>query len=33
MASTATYWEVRKNSIKYWLQFDRHEIFNIAVVD
>lgn len=27
------YWElVRKNSIKYWLQFDRHEIFEIAVV-
>jgi pyrimidine-specific ribonucleoside hydrolase len=24
------YWElVRKNSIKYWLQFDRHEIFDI----
>lgn len=28
------YWElVRKNSIKYWLQFDRHEIFEIAVVN
>ncbi len=28
------YWElVRKNSIKYWLQFDRHEIFDIAVID
>lgn len=27
------YWElVRKNSIKYWLQFDRHEIFNIEVI-
>ena len=26
------YWElVRQNSIKYWLQFDRHEIFEIAV--
>ena len=28
------YWElVRQNSIKYWLQFDRHEIFEIAVVE
>jgi len=28
------YWElVRKNSIKYWLQFDRHEIFDIDVVE
>lgn len=27
------YWElVRKNSIKYWLQFDRHEIFDIEVM-
>ena len=27
------YWElVRKNSIKYWLQFDRHEIFDIEVI-
>jgi hypothetical protein len=24
------YWElVRKNAIKYWLQFDRHDIFTI----
>lgn len=28
------YWElVRQNSIKYWLQFDRHEIFDIRVID
>ncbi|MRR18836.1 hypothetical protein EG827_01450 [bacterium] len=28
------YWElVRQNSIKYWLQFDRHEIFEIAEVN
>jgi pyrimidine-specific ribonucleoside hydrolase len=28
-----TYWElVRKNSIKYWLGLDRHEIFEIEVV-
>jgi pyrimidine-specific ribonucleoside hydrolase len=28
-----TYWElVRKNSIKYWLSMDRHEIFDIEVV-
>ena len=28
------YWElVRKNSIKYWLQFDRHEIFDIEVIE
>ena len=28
------YWElVRQNSIKYWLQFDRHEIFEIAAVE
>ena len=28
------YWElVRQNSIKYWLQFDRHEIFDIDVVE
>ncbi len=28
------YWElVRQNSIKYWLQFDRHEIFEIDVVE
>ncbi len=27
------YWElVRKNSIKYWLQFDRHEIFEIETI-
>jgi pyrimidine-specific ribonucleoside hydrolase len=27
------YWElVRQNSIKYWLQFDRHEIFDIQVI-
>ncbi|HCM59483.1 MAG TPA: hypothetical protein DIS74_03750 [Bacteroidales bacterium] len=27
------YWElVRQNSIKYWLQFDRHEIFDIEVI-
>lgn len=27
------YWElVRQNSIKYWLQFDRHEIFEIEVI-
>lgn len=27
------YWElVRKNSIKYWLQFDRHDIFDIEVI-
>lgn len=27
------YWElVRKNSIKYWLQFDRHEIFDIEII-
>jgi len=26
-----TYWElVRKNSIKYWLSMDRHEIFDIV---
>ncbi len=28
-----TYWElVRKNSIKYWLSMDRHEIFEIAEI-
>lgn len=28
------YWElVRQNSIKYWLQFDRHDIFEIAVLE
>ncbi len=28
------YWElVRTNSIRYWLQFDRHEIFNIEVIN
>lgn len=28
-----TYWElVRKNSIKYWLSMDRHEIFDIEVI-
>lgn len=28
------YWElVRQNSIKYWLQFDRHEIFEISVIN
>jgi len=28
------YWElVRQNSIKYWLQFDRHSIFDIAVIN
>lgn len=28
------YWElVRKNSIKYWLDFDRHEIFNIEEIN
>ncbi len=28
------YWElVRQNSIKYWLQFDRHEIFDIRTVN
>lgn len=27
------YWElVRQNSIKYWLQFDRHEIFDIEMI-
>ena len=27
------YWEmVRQNTIKYWLQFDRHEIFDISVI-
>ena len=27
------YWElVRQNSIKYWLQFDRHEIFAIEII-
>jgi hypothetical protein len=27
------YWElVRKNSIKYWLNLDRHEIFDIEIV-
>lgn len=27
------YWElVRQNSIKYWLQFDRHEVFNIELI-
>ncbi len=27
------YWElVRQNSIKYWLQFDRHEIFEIEII-
>ena len=27
------YWElVRKNTLKYWQQFDRHEIFNIEVL-
>jgi pyrimidine-specific ribonucleoside hydrolase len=29
-----TYWElVRKNSIKYWLSMDRHEIFEIEVIN
>jgi pyrimidine-specific ribonucleoside hydrolase len=29
-----TYWElVRKNSIKYWLNLDRHEIFKIEEID
>jgi pyrimidine-specific ribonucleoside hydrolase len=29
-----TYWElVRKNSIKYWLSLDRHEIFDIEEID
>ncbi len=28
------YWElVRQNSIKYWLQFDRHEIFDIEILE
>ncbi len=28
------YWEmVRQNTIKYWLQFDRHSIFDIAVIN
>ena len=28
------YWElVRQNSIKYWLQFDRHEIFEIEMIN
>jgi pyrimidine-specific ribonucleoside hydrolase len=28
------YWElVRQNSIKYWLQFDRHEIFDVKVIN
>ncbi len=28
------YWEmVRQNTIKYWLQFDRHEIFEIEVIN
>jgi pyrimidine-specific ribonucleoside hydrolase len=28
------YWEmVRQNTIKYWLQFDRHEIFDIEVIN
>jgi pyrimidine-specific ribonucleoside hydrolase len=28
------YWElVRQNSIKYWLQFDRHEIFDIRMIN
>lgn len=28
------YWElVRKNSLKYWLHMDRHNIFNIEVID
>jgi len=28
------YWElVRQNSIKYWLQFDRHEIFEFEVIN
>jgi len=28
------YWElVRQNSIKYWLQFDRHSIFDIQVIN
>jgi hypothetical protein len=28
-----TYWElVRKNSIKYWLSMDRHEIFEVEVI-
>lgn len=27
------YWElVRQNSVKYWLQFDRHEIFDIEII-
>jgi len=24
---------VRKNSIKYWLNLDRHDIFNIEVIN
>jgi hypothetical protein len=28
------YWElVRKNSIKYWKDLDRHEIFEIEVIE
>jgi pyrimidine-specific ribonucleoside hydrolase len=28
------YWElVRQNSIKYWLQFDRHSIFDVEVIN
>jgi len=28
------YWElVRQNTIKYWLQFDRHEIFDIEIIE
>ena len=28
-----TYWElVRKNSIKYWLVMDRHEMFEVEVI-
>jgi hypothetical protein len=28
------YWElVRKNSIKYWLNLDRHEIFTIELLN
>lgn len=28
------YWElVRQNSIKYWLQFDRHDIFDIEIIN
>jgi len=28
------YWElVRKNSLKYWRDLDRHDIFNIEVIN